>query len=81
MNEISIDVAMDFCHSQGLYPRLEEHDKQIVTDELTYFAQWLVDSSVCGCADCAYEDKCDYNCADTLLSEYQKYLEVLEEEE
>lgn len=81
MNEISIDVAMDFCHRQGLYPRLEEHDEQIREEERMYFAQWLVESSVCGCDDCAYEDGCNYDCVETLLSNYQKYLKVLEEED
>lgn len=33
MNDISIEVAMDYCHKQGLYPRLDEYEQTIRADE------------------------------------------------
>lgn len=43
-------------------------------DERIQLVQWLVDNSVCGCEDCAFEEECNFNCADTLLFNYQKWL-------
>lgn len=45
MNDISIDVAMNYCHKNGLYPRLEEHDEAVRRIErakvLDEFIMWL----------------------------------------
>ena len=53
MNDISIDVAIDYCHKNGLYPRLEEHDKRIRADVIDDIME-LADCDNADCFECAF---------------------------
>lgn len=72
IDELAIyNLAIKYPNTVDL---VREVEKMARADERIQMVQWLVDNSVCGCEDCVFDEECNFNCAETLLFNYQEWL-------